>query len=329
MTFIAGMYSTSPVHFLSYSTRVMILFFSSSLLASSWTLEENGLLERGLADSLVDPFTDLAMAMLVLNPAQQLTKNNGFSPRRSIKSKPYRISGGVIGDIAVAEKPTASEQLREWLLEKYGDRVEVVASAAGKTQVIELPDISREITIKQSNATLSEECGGQIWNSGRVLANVLSSWDLQGKTVLELGSGTGIGALSAASYGAASVTATDCVDATLQLIEANADLNQLDVEVQRLCWGDAHDINALRTDYDIILAADVTYLGSNIAALLETVVALSREGHTEFLLTYTRKAPEDDEVTNTFLKGLEEYFETVSHKPHGAGSYEVQMVRRR
>jgi len=56
--------------------------------------------------------------------------------------------------------------------------------------------------------------------------------DLQGKSVLDLGSGTGIIALYAARYGAAQVTATDLDDKALANIRQNVEQLQMQDKVQ-------------------------------------------------------------------------------------------------
>merc|ERR1711990_586734 len=78
------------------------------------------------------------------------------------------------------------------------------------------------------NAFGEDSTGTKIWDAGRALCDTLTNEasTLANQRVLELGSGTGIGGLAAASAGAA-VVLTDGESATLPLLEANVKHNRL------------------------------------------------------------------------------------------------------
>lgn len=102
---------------------------------------------------------------------------------------------------------------------------------------------------------------------------------LRGRRVLELGSGTGLGGIVAASLGA-DVTLTD-LPPVLGNLEANLDLNQGGVRAAggslaaaALPWGDAAaiaDVAAAGRPFDLIIASDVVYYSYLFGPLLQTL----------------------------------------------------------
>lgn len=130
---------------------------------------------------------------------------------------------------------------------------------------------SHEWTIAHSGATLSDEdeqrylseersrapYGFALWPAAIALAHELASRgrDLAGMRVLELGSGTGLPGIVAATFGAR-VVQTDRHDAALALGRSNAERNgALSIEHRIADWTEWTDTQR----YDIILGADVLY----------------------------------------------------------------------
>ena len=109
---------------------------------------------------------------------------------------------------------------------------------------------------------LSEERGTApyglaLWPAAIALAHELASrsGDLAGKRVLELGSGTGLPGIVAATYGAR-VVQSDRHDAALALGRSNAERNGAHAIEHRLAdWTAWTDMQR----YDLILGADVLY----------------------------------------------------------------------
>lgn len=100
------------------------------------------------------------------------------------------------------------------------------------------------------------------WASGRVLAGrILAAPELvQGKIVLDVGSGSGVVAIAAVLAGAQKVIASD-IDPVAQLaIRTNAALNQVDIEI-------IGDYREYRGAVDLIILADVLYDRDNLPLL--------------------------------------------------------------
>lgn len=92
------------------------------------------------------------------------------------------------------------------------------------------------------------------WASGQALAaQILAAPALvAGKTVIDVGCGSGVVAIAAALAGAARVIACDIDPVALQAAEANAELNGVTLEY-------LDDLFTLTGPVDLLLAADVLY----------------------------------------------------------------------
>ena len=97
------------------------------------------------------------------------------------------------------------------------------------------------------------------WGSGLALARFLleqPEW-VRGRSVVDLGSGSGIGGIAAALAGARRVVACDTDPDARLASEANAALNGVDVETSA----------SLNGQWDVLLMADVLYDRSNLPLL--------------------------------------------------------------
>tara|TARA_R110000772_G_scaffold107988_6_gene210726 strand:- start:12101 stop:12775 length:675 start_codon:yes stop_codon:yes gene_type:complete len=100
------------------------------------------------------------------------------------------------------------------------------------------------------------------WASGQVLARYIfdNPHLVQGKRILDFGSGSGVAGIAAKLAGAASVIACDLDPDAILASRANADLNGVELEY-------SDDFFASSEQYDLILVADVLYDKSNFPLL--------------------------------------------------------------
>ncbi|MCG8313616.1 MAG: 50S ribosomal protein L11 methyltransferase [Pseudomonadales bacterium] len=95
------------------------------------------------------------------------------------------------------------------------------------------------------------------WASGHALAELMlkGSIDVKGKVVLDFGAGSGVGAIAAKMAGASKVIACDIDPLSLQLIEANALENSVELSI-------VNDLDRVGP-VDLLIAADVLYESAN------------------------------------------------------------------
>jgi len=103
--------------------------------------------------------------------------------------------------------------------------------------------------------------GSVIWESSVAVAQLLllNPELVRGRSVLELGSGCGLGGLAAAAVGA-DVTLTDNCSAVLVNLSENARINALQARVEMFDWaGELHKQSGESKKFDVILGADLVY----------------------------------------------------------------------
>ena len=97
---------------------------------------------------------------------------------------------------------------------------------------------------------------GQLWPSGRLLAEAMSEFDVAGKRVLELGCGLGLASLVLTRRGA-NITASDHHPLAEVFLSHNAGLNDLSIpHFHDLQWAVADEGLGC---FDLIIASDVLY----------------------------------------------------------------------
>lgn len=122
---------------------------------------------------------------------------------------------------------------------------------------------------------------GQLWPSGRLLAQAMAHADVAGKRVLEIGCGIGLASLVLQRRGA-DVVASDMHPLTEQFLAYNAALNDLPaLHYRQLRWG-----QPLPTlgEFDMLIASDVLYERGH-AELLAGVVERHVRPRGEVLIT--------------------------------------------
>lgn len=109
------------------------------------------------------------------------------------------------------------------------------------------------------------------WASGQVLARYLLDHpaEVQGRTVIDFGCGSGVVAIAAAMAGAAQVIACDIDPQALDATVANAALNGVELEL-------LDDMTRVSTSLDVAIAADVLYDRENMP-WLDRLRSVARE----------------------------------------------------
>nr|WP_255681914.1 methyltransferase domain-containing protein [Luteimonas sp. BDR2-5] len=122
---------------------------------------------------------------------------------------------------------------------------------------------------------------GQLWPSGRLLAQAMDKADIAGKRILEIGCGIGLASLVLQRRGA-DVVASDMHPLAESFLAYNAALNALPaVHYRQMRWD--QPLEALG-DFDMIIASDVLYERGH-AALLAGIVERFARDRAEVLVT--------------------------------------------
>ncbi|KHG04629.1 Methyltransferase-like protein 21A [Gossypium arboreum] len=165
------------------------------------------------------------------------------------------------------------------------------------------------LSILQSPSSLGKPgvTGAVMWDSGVVLGKFLEHavdlgiLVLQGKKVVELGSGCGLVGCIAALLGA-QVILTDLPD-RLRLLKKNVESNlrhgvRGSAAVKELTWGDDPDNDLIEPPPDYVLGSDVIYSEGAVVDLLDSLTQLCRPQTTVFLSGELR----NDTVLECFLE---------------------------
>lgn len=132
------------------------------------------------------------------------------------------------------------------------------------------------ICLKQSKCIISHGSTGlSVWEASTTLIEYIFSHfgEFEEKTVLELGSGTGICGLFASFY-SKSVTLTDFHPKVLELLKENVELQQKRVKMPLIvsCLDWNHPEEFTDRTYDIVIASDVVYDPDILDSLIETLL---------------------------------------------------------
>ncbi|XP_038071851.1 protein N-lysine methyltransferase METTL21A-like [Patiria miniata] len=152
-----------------------------------------------------------------------------------------------------------------------------------------------------------------VWDAAVVLAEYLESnaqqLNLSGKSVIELGAGTGLVGTVAAVLGS-KVVLTDR-QLALDQLQANVEENGQEsgvrsgmISVQELSWGE--NLQEFETPFEIILGADIVYVEDTFPKLLQTMVHLSNRDTLVLLSCRIRYARDE-----RFLDMMRERFSVV------------------
>jgi SAM-dependent methyltransferase len=160
----------------------------------------------------------------------------------------------------------ATKDADEAMLEAISTLTAAISGYGERTLRIGVGDASRPLALRY--VPLGMGTGTRLWPSARLsMAICASGWaglHLEGRSVLELGCGSGAAGLACASLGARAVWLTDADDAVLALAAKNVQLNaelSPTTRVARLDFTDAHATPpvGMPEAFDLILAADLLY----------------------------------------------------------------------
>ncbi|KAI5894215.1 S-adenosyl-L-methionine-dependent methyltransferase [Schizophyllum commune H4-8] len=180
-------------------------------------------------------------------------------------------------------------------------------SILGDTITLTFPDSVAHVGATPVNVRLkvdaSPGCGGMHWPAGQTLGNYLA-WRgasaLAGRTIVELGAGTGLVGFVAGALGG-NVLITDQAP-LLPLMRENTALNGLEdrVKVAELNWGEPLP-EELQEKVDMVLAADCVYFEPAFPLLVQTLFDLVHED-TEVLFCYKKRRKADKRFFNLLKK---------------------------
>src|SRR5690606_2675507 len=115
---------------------------------------------------------------------------------------------------------------------------------------------------------------GQIWPAGRLLANAMNDFDIEGKRILEIGCGLGLASLVLQRRGA-NIVASDIHPLAEPFLAYNSALNSLpSVQYRKLRW--AVPLPTLG-QFDLIIGSDVLYERTHAELLALLVVRHAHE----------------------------------------------------
>lgn len=182
------------------------------------------------------------------------------------------------------------------------------------------------LTIRQEGARhqgiegASDGTGGWIWHASKCLAKYLLSPQnvalVEGKNILELGSGTGWLALtlSMSKNAPCHIVATErpcglpllCRNIYGFLEKTNDDQNYVEggdvnIDVQSLDWRES---NRIEGDFDLIVAADVVYMVEIYPFLLRTIIAHGGR----CIISWEERKPDEEILFLELAQSLGFYF---------------------
>lgn len=216
-----------------------------------------------------------------LEPAQD-------RPPNSSDTSPRALWPSVSGVLATVSAHAAAEKLftRSLAVPGYLTQITDLPLGGRDLHIRSLSD-NRQYDDLQGQADRagisSAEWGhfGQIWPSGRVLAQAMYAYHIEGKRILELGCGLGLASLVLARRGA-DITASDHHPLAEQFLAYNAGLNGLPMPVYRdLPWSaDAAELGT----FDLIIGSDILYERSH-SRLLAVLLDRLAQAHSEIVIS--------------------------------------------
>ncbi|KAF8916809.1 putative methyltransferase-domain-containing protein [Mucidula mucida] len=195
---------------------------------------------------------------------------------------------GVLGDNVTPRDPQSGELVALLPGQEYSAKDKSIRLAFTQASSSDGP-LSVTLSVDASPG-----CGGIVWPAGQILSNylVLKGSDyVRDKTILELGSGTGLVGIVAALLGAKDVWITDQAP-LLEIMKKNVLMNKTTsaCRVAELNWGEPIPVDIPLPD--IILAADCVYFEPAFPLLIQTLSDLYKKTP-EILFCYKKRRKAD------------------------------------
>ncbi|KAG2071955.1 hypothetical protein BDR04DRAFT_1097626 [Suillus decipiens] len=218
------------------------------------------------------PFDDPPEPVASLNEIALDEALDTLDPLRHLRTGSSNFAGDDEGTVIVPSQPRS-----------------ILGETIRLTFPVDSPLVSISLKIDASHG-----CGGIAWPAGEVLSNYIAFRGigyLQGKKIVEVGSGTGLVGLVAGALGG-TVWITDQAP-LLGIMQQNVTLNNLQscVSVRELNWGET-----LPSDMptpELILAADCVYFEPAFPLLVQTLSEMAVSGSTEILFCYKKRRKAD------------------------------------
>lgn len=218
------------------------------------------------------PFDDPPEPVASLNEIALDEALDTLDPLRHLRTGSSNFAGDDEGTVIVPSQPRS-----------------ILGETIRLTFPVDSPLVSISLKIDASHG-----CGGIAWPAGEVLSNYIAFRGigyLQGKKIVEVGSGTGLVGLVAGALGG-TVWITDQAP-LLGIMQQNVTLNNLQscVSVRELNWGET-----LPSDMptpELILAADCVYFEPAFPLLVQTLSEMAVRGSTEILFCYKKRRKAD------------------------------------
>lgn len=155
----------------------------------------------------------------------------------------------------------------------------------------------KEIYISEQPSVLVSggTTGLRTWEASLLLSEWLLEQDIQRKSVLEFGAGTGLAGILAAKHGAY-VTATDGSNIVVSKMRDNYHLNGVWAETRVLWWGEKDDL--LERKWDLVIGADLAYDKDVCSDLARTYALALRHGGMGILSATVR----NEDTLEAFVK---------------------------
>ncbi|ABE44505.1 class I SAM-dependent methyltransferase [Polaromonas sp. JS666] len=164
---------------------------------------------------------------------------------------------------------------------------------------------------------------GQLWPSGRVLAHVMQTFELEGKRILELGCGLGLASLIVHRRGG-DITASDCHPLAAAFLLENLKLNQLPaMKYQMGNWSRA---NPLLERFDLIIGSDILY-DRGQPQTLSQFIDLHAQPDVEVLIVDPDRGNRIAFNRNMDLLGYAHTQTRISQLPGTGGKYKGRLLR--